>query len=325
MKKNDRKVTKGEGVTPKIVGSSETIRRVRRTIERVGPRESNVLIQGESGTGKELVARHIHNTVMGDNEPGPFCAINCSAINDELMASELFGHHKGAFTGAHTDRKGLFREATDGTLFLDEVGEISSAGQAKLLRALEEGRIRPVGSDETVAADPRIISATNRDLEAGVDEGDFREDLYYRLDVIKIEIPPLRERREDIPELARFLIDKIARRYDLGELEPTSGFIQSLIAFDWPGNVRQLENRIEQAVIFSDGNELDEEALPGNGATWNVRNWEEAGLQEAVNDFERALIRETLEQNDGNKRQTARELGISRSTLYRKLFGSYRD
>ncbi len=307
----------------KIVGRSQAMRRVFDLIEKVAASRSNILVTGESGTGKELVARAIHE--RSPRSSAPFLAVNCGAIPGNLLESELFGHVRGSFTGADKDRPGMFREAEGGTLLLDEVGELDQSLQVKLLRVLQERRIRPVGSDRELSVDVRVIAATNRDLADLVREGRFREDLYYRLNVIEIQVPPLRERREDIP----LLVDHFCRKYAQESGKSVDGFspeaMKKLVEHDFPGNVRELENLVERAVILASGDWIQPEDVVASArhtedgslslATVRDRGWT---LDDALGDLESRLIREALDSTGGNRTEAAKLLGISfRSLRYR--------
>ncbi|RMH54658.1 MAG: sigma-54-dependent Fis family transcriptional regulator [Candidatus Hydrogenedentota bacterium] len=300
----------------RIVGESPLMRETFRLIEKVAPTTSTVLIVGESGTGKELVAREIHRRSGLDR----FVPVNCGAIPENLLESELFGHRKGAFTGATANKEGLFRLADQGTLFLDEVGELPLALQVKLLRALDSGEVQPVGAPGPVKASPRVLAATNRNLQRGIEEGWFREDLYYRLNVIEIKIPPLRERTEDIPALVEHFIRRFAKR----TRKPIRGITQEALSllqtYPWRGNVRELENVIERAVILSDGNRITVADLPaGFDSPEPVSEQELCDLRTAVMRFERDLILKTIRRMGGDKKAAAGALGIGLSSLYRKL------
>jgi Nif-specific regulatory protein len=247
-----------------IIGDSPQMRRVFELVRQVAKWNTTVLIRGESGTGKELIANAIHY-----NSPragGPFIKLNCAALTDNLLESELFGHEKGAFTGALSQRKGRFERADNGTLFLDEIGDISPVFQVKLLRVLQEGEFERVGGMRTLKANVRIVAATNRDLETEVEEGSFREDLYYRLNVMPINMPPLRERLADIPELARFLLDKLSVLQGRS-LEMTGSALRLLLRYNWPGNVRELENCLERAAVMSEGGMIDRDVISLSGVT----------------------------------------------------------
>jgi DNA-binding NtrC family response regulator len=299
-----------------MVARSEEMQKVLELARRVSHVDSTVLITGESGVGKERVARFIHDE--SSRATRPFVAINCAAVTETLLESELFGHAKGSFTGATTDRAGLFESAHGGTLFLDEVGEVPASMQAKLLRVLQEREVRRVGENKSRAIDVRVLAATNRDLMAAVESGQFRKDLYYRLRVVELRIPPLRERREDILPLAReFLATAIERaKRKMCGLAPTAA--DQLVRYDWPGNVRELENAIERAVALSVGtqivpDDLPEEvrvALPAVYAPGRVRTLDEV---------ERDYIRAALRANGGNRTKTAQQLKIGIATLHRKI------
>ncbi|MGD8999463.1 MAG: nif-specific transcriptional activator NifA [Granulosicoccaceae bacterium] len=253
-----KRVVSGEHGFDSIVGHSPVMRRVFEQVRQVAKWNTTVLIRGESGTGKELIANAIHYN--SPRASGSFLKINCAALPENLLESELFGHEKGAFTGATSQRKGRFEQADGGTLFLDEIGEISAAFQAKLLRVLQEGELERVGGMKTIKVDVRLIAATNRDLEAEVKEGNFREDLYYRLNVMPLYMPPLRDRIEDIPELAHFLVEKIARQQGR-PLELRDSAIRQLMRYDWPGNVRELENCLERSAIMSEDGTIDRDVI----------------------------------------------------------------
>ncbi|HUQ30970.1 MAG TPA: sigma-54 dependent transcriptional regulator [Pyrinomonadaceae bacterium] len=301
-----------------IIGTSPALQAVFRLVEKVAPTSTNILIQGESGTGKELIARAIHhNSPRADR---PFVAVNCGAIPETLLESELFGHTKGAFTGAVTNKLGLFRSAEGGTVFLDEVGEISSAMQVRLLRALQEHEVVPLGSSAPVSFDSRIICATNRDLEKEVSEGRFREDLFYRLNVIEIYLPPLRERREDIPLLARSFITHTAHEQKQTEKPLSPAAMSALINYSWPGNVRELQNAIERAFTLSN-DEIDLDSLPPRvrDAAGHTPVRDPDGLRPTLEEIERRHIFETLASVNQDKARAANILGIDLSTLYRKL------
>ena len=300
-----------------IIGQSESLQKVFSIVQKVADTNAPVLIQGESGTGKELVARAIH--FNSGRAAKPFLAVNCGALPESLLESELFGHTKGAFTGAIADKKGLFRSASGGTLFLDEIGEMPLPLQVKLLRALQEQEVTPVGSSVAVEFDTRILAATNKDLEAEVSENSFREDLFYRLNVIEISISPLRERRDDIPLLVEHFAAKSARNQNAEEKEVSQKAMAALLNYGWPGNVRELENAIERAFILS-GDELDVESLPPRVRN-NTRNsdHEAIGLRSTLEEMERQYVSEIMTAADNDKVQAAKILGIDLSTLYRKL------
>ncbi|MDQ4120834.1 MAG: sigma-54 dependent transcriptional regulator [Acidobacteriota bacterium] len=302
-----------------IIGTSEALQNVFRLVEKVAATNTNILIQGESGTGKELIARAIHH--HSPRAAKPFLAVNCGALPESLLESELFGHTKGAFTGAVSDKKGLFRSAEGGTVFLDEIGEISQAMQVRLLRALQEHEVTPVGSSTPVKFDARIIAATNRDLEKAVAAGNFREDLFYRLNVIEIWLPPLRERREDIPLLVRHFIKKIARTQNALEKSIASDAMAALVSYNFPGNVRELENAVERAFTLS-GNEIDLASLPPrikNSAAHALPVRDTESFRPTLEEIERRYIFEILNSVNQDKTEAANILGIDLSTLYRKL------
>jgi two-component system response regulator HydG len=314
----------GQRKDSRIVGHSKPIRELAETISTVAPSDATVLIQGESGTGKELVAGEIHD--RSQRSKGPLVTVNCAALSESLLESELFGHVKGAFTGAERSRNGKFVQADRGTLFLDEIGEIAPSIQAKLLRALQEGEIQKVGSDTTVTVDVRIIAATNRELLDEVAAGRFREDLYYRLNVISITVPPLRDRREDIPLLA----DHFFHQFNTLNHRELKGFtpqaMDRLLKFSWPGNVRELANAVERAVIMCRGEYITERELPLTIGGQEEEEQEQYHSGQTVtiggqslSRLEKIAIMETLEQTGNNKSETARLLGITRATLHNKL------
>jgi DNA-binding NtrC family response regulator len=299
-----------------ITGSSPKIRDVLRLIARLKDTRTPVLITGESGTGKELVARAIH--FRGSFAKRPFVAVDCGALVPTLIESELFGHEKGAFTGALKAKPGLFQAASGGTIFLDEIGELPTDLQAKLLRALQEKEIRPVGSNDRVKVDVRVIAATNRDLEAAYRAGSFRKDLYFRLNVVTVHLPPLRERKSDIPSLVRVFLDRFAP----DEIIPiTPSAMNCLLQYDWPGNIRELENCIERAVALRNSDTLDVQDLPPALQVESVRAPENGGalVPTDLEDLERITIERVFAQVNGDKVLAGKMLGISRATLYRKL------
>lgn len=300
-----------------IIGTSKAIRDVFRLVERVAATNTNILIQGESGTGKELIARATHfNSLRSD---GPFLAINCGALPENLLESELFGYQKGAFTGAVTGKVGLFKAADSGTLFLDEVGEVSQALQVRLLRALQEREVLPLGATKAVPVDIRVIAATNRDLEEEVKQGRFREDLYYRLNVIMIALPPLRERREDIPPLAKHFVNKFTHERGLPDKAVTAEAMTQMINYHWPGNVRELINCVEHAVTLSTGPVIDTDVLPPRVRQAGVVTKDLEGFAVTLEELERQYVLQTLDRVDSDKVKAAQILGIDLSTLYRKL------
>jgi two-component system response regulator HydG len=301
-----------------VVGRSAAMRDVLDRVVRVAPSDATVLVTGESGTGKELVARAIHAASRRGDKP--FVPVNCAAITETLLESELFGHARGAFTGAIRARRGLFEEANGGTLFIDEVGETAPGFQAKLLRALQEGEIRRVGESTAVQVDVRVIAATNQDLRRAISERRFREDLYYRLAVVPVRIPPLRERREDVPLLAAHFMQRYNQRSGDGKfLTPEA--LACLLEHDWPGNVRELENAIEQAAALSPGREIraaDVQLEPGRSGPTAADDAART-LAEAVEDAERRAIEAALARCEGDLGRVARELGVSATTLWRKM------
>ncbi len=303
-----------------IIGTSEALQAVFRLVEKVATTNTNILVEGESGTGKELIARAIHH--HSPRADHPFVAINCGALPETLLESELFGHTKGAFTGAVAAKPGLLRAAEGGTVFLDEVGEITQAMQVKLLRAVQEHEVLPVGATAPVRFDARIICATNRDLEQEVAAGRFREDLYYRLNVIEIHLPPLRERREDIPLLVRHFISHTAREQSQPEKHIQPAAMSALINYRWTGNVRELQNALERAFTLS-GDEIDLDSLPPRvreaAGDHQLTLRDPDGLRPTLAEIERRHLLETLAAVNQDKARAANILGIDLSTLYRKL------
>jgi len=303
-----------------IVGASTKIQDVLRMISRLKDTHTPVLITGESGTGKELVARAIH--FRGPFAKRPFVAVDCGSLVPTLIESELFGYEKGAFTGAVKSRTGLFQSANGGTIFLDEIGELPQEMQAKLLRVLQEKEVRPVGSNQKVKVDVRVIAATNRDLEAEYRDGTFRKDLYFRLNVVTVRLPSLRERRSDIPMLAHWFLERYAHG---ASIQVTTAAMKSLLQYDWPGNVRELENCIERAVALGDHRTIDFHDLPPSittaipGGELGVEAPSSRLTSTDLEDIERATIQRVFEQVKGDKALAGKMLGISRATLYRKL------
>ncbi|MBV8453104.1 MAG: sigma-54-dependent Fis family transcriptional regulator [Deltaproteobacteria bacterium] len=309
-----------------LIGAHPTVVKLRALIERVATTDSTVLITGESGSGKEIVAREIHT--FSPRSSRNFVPVNCAAIPNELMESEMFGHQRGAFTGAALPRHGLFSLADRGTIFLDEISEMPLQLQAKLLRVLEDGFVRAVGSDRAVRVDARVIAATNADLMAAVKKGKFREDLFYRLQVVPLVVPPLRERRSDIPLLADFFLERNRERFG-GQWSITREAMVQLWSYDWPGNVRELENLIERLVILSEGPVIDVTLLPENLKNRHCSITEapmaaEIGedgvdLNALVRELEGRMINEALKLAGGNKQAAARLLGLKRTTFSAKL------
>src|SRR5206468_29937 len=296
-----------------IVGESIPIKAVRKQIAIVAPTNSRVLIYGESGTGKELVSRNIH--FMSNRANAPFVEVNCAAIPEELIESELFGHTKGSFTGASDAKKGKFELADGGTLFLDEIGDMSHKTQAKVLRAVEEHSFQPIGAPSAVRVDVRVITATNKNLQNEIAAGRFREDLFYRLNVIPFFVPPLRDRREDIPVLARYFMRVFSAEHGRSPKEFTSEALDMLVDYSWPGNVRELRNEIERLVIMIQNDVI----RPADLSLPNGNNSRASTLHEARAQYEREFIVTKLKENNWNISQTARMLGLERSYLYRKM------
>jgi len=306
-----------------LVGRSPVMIGLYKEIARVAPTRSTILIVGESGAGKELVARSIHQ--HSTRSAGSFVAVNCGALTETLLEAELFGHVRGAFTGAVNDRKGLWEEAAGGTLFLDEVGETSPALQVKLLRALQEGEIRRVGSSRATQVDARILAATNRNLEQDVKAGKFREDLFYRLSVVTLRVPALKERRTDIPLLADRFLAAVLEREGHKQLTLSEETIRTLVAYNWPGNVRELESAIEYAVLHARGHAIVPEDLPAKLQSAQVRAAARSPLSAlfedlpALDELERRYLLYILEVTGGNRTRAAEVLGIDRRTLYRMI------
>ncbi len=312
----------GDEPLDRIVGTAPPIEELKALIRKVARTDSTVHIFGESGTGKELVAEAIH--AMSRRADGPFVKVNCGALSDSLLESELFGHEKGAFTDAHRRHIGRFELADGGTLFLDEIGDISQAMQVKLLRALQEKAFERVGGDQTITTDVRIVTATNRDLLEDVRSGRFREDLYYRLHIIPLVVPPLRERASDVDVLVSYFIQKLARRTRTDVTMASADALARMRHYDWPGNVRQLENVVEQALVFAEGTAIGVEDLPpaisglSPAAALHLPD-DERPLPDILEDLERQLIVRALERADGVKTEAARMLGIKTPSLYYKL------
>ena len=302
-----------------IIGSSAEMARIIKVLKQVADSKITVLIIGETGTGKELIAQAIHNNSSRKNKP--YRVINCAGVTESLLESELFGHVRGAFTGAVGDRKGLFEAADGGTLFLDEVGDMPSAMQAKLLRALENGEIIPVGSNDARQVDVRVVAATNKDLKQLKDKGQFREDLYYRLAQVTLRIPPLRDRREDIPLLIHLFIKQANAELDRQVTDATPEAIRQLVNYKWEGNARQLRQVIFQMVLLADRQQLDVEDIPDEFrvGTEIVRSPQVPLAGMSLEELEKMAIQATLKRTDGNREQAAKILGIGARTLYRKL------
>ncbi len=305
-----------------IVAKSKKMKEVLEAVKKIAPYKTTVLIEGESGTGKELIARAIHEN--SQRRKHKFVPVNCGAIPETLLESEFFGYIRGAFTGADNDKKGLFEEADRGTLFLDEVAELPQQLQVKLLRVLQEGEIRRIGDVKPIKVDVRIIAATNRDMEKEVKEGRFREDLYYRLNVVNIKIPPLRGRKEDIPALISFFIDKFNRAYDKAIRKVDANAMKILLDYPWKGNVRELENVMERAVLLSRDDTIREEYLPEylrteTAASDDINLNEELNVKEICRKIEKKMIKKALIKTGGNKTHAAQLLGISTRALIYKV------
>jgi two-component system response regulator HydG len=306
-----------------VVGTSKPLADVFAMVESVAPTDVTVLVTGESGTGKELVARAIHKRSARSTRP--FIAINCAALAESVLESELFGHVRGAFTGAVASRRGLFEEASGGTLFLDEVGELAQATQVRLLRVLQEGEIRPLGANEPRRVNVRIIAATHRDLAAAVAQGVFRQDLFYRLNVVSLHLPPLRERRQDLPALVHHFLKKSAARFDraVSKIDPEA--LERILGHAWPGNVRELENALERAVVLARSDTITADLLPAElrpalpQATASVASASIRPLADARAHFERQYLEQVVRRADGNTAEAARIAGVDRSNFRRLL------
>lgn len=306
---------------PPMVGQSQAMRELRDRVGAVAHRRCTVLVEGETGTGKELVARHIH--AGSRRGAGPFVPVDCSTLPQTLFESQMFGHVKGAFTGAQHSTLGFIRTADGGTLFLDEIGELPLAAQAKLLRCLQERAVVPVGASRSIGVDVRIIAATHRDLRAMADEGTFREDLYYRVDVVKIKTPPLRDRVEDIESLVRHFVTELAELYGETDKRIGSGVIDALIRYGWPGNVRELSNAIEHAFIFNSGDELMPDDLPKTitATSPSTKPGTSPSPQGVIPlaQVESELIARALRATNGNQSKASQLIGIERHRLRRKI------
>jgi two-component system nitrogen regulation response regulator NtrX len=306
-----------------IVGTSFQVRRVLERIERVGPTGARVLVTGENGTGKELVARAIHR--LSDRAEGPFIEVNCAAIPSELIESALFGHMKGSFTGAVADRAGKFEQADGGTLFLDEIGDMSLSAQAKVLRALEQGVVTRVGGAGPIEVDVRVVAATNKELETEIEEGRFREDLFYRLNVVPIHVPPLRQRREDIPMLVRHFAEQMARSDRVAPRSFDEEAMRRLTSLPWPGNVRELRNTVERLLILSSGETVTADDVDllaaghGSAAGLGADLLQTGTFAEFKDQAEKAFILHKLRENDWNVAETSRQVEMPRSNLYKKI------
>jgi transcriptional regulator with PAS, ATPase and Fis domain len=299
-----------------IVAESQAMQEVVSLIDRAARRDTAVLLVGESGTGKELLSRAIHRKSPRSN--GPFVAVNCSAIPDTLLESELFGHRRGAFTDAREDQPGLFQSANRGTLFLDEIGDMAPALQAKLLRVLQEREVQPLGASAPVAVDVRVVTATHRDLDERVRQERFRQDLLYRINVVEVWVPPLRDRLDDLAPLVAHLLDKLGARLELSGCTVSADAMTAFTRYPWPGNIRELENVIERALVLGSGVTIGLEDLPDR-LTRRPASMARSSAGRRLIDVERDHIRRTLETVGGNKAAAARALDVNRKTLYRKL------
>ncbi|AWV88279.1 sigma-54-dependent transcriptional regulator [Bradymonas sediminis] len=324
LKRENASLRGGEadGVFQGLVGSSEPMRALFETLSKVARYKSTVLITGESGTGKELAARAVHT--LSPRAQKPWVAVNCGAIPENLLESELFGHVRGAFTDATHDKLGLFEQAHEGTLFLDEIGEMPPSLQVKLLRVLQEGEVRRVGGTRNIPVDVRVVAATLHDLGERVEEGHFREDLYYRLNVINVTLPPLRERAEDIGELVRYFVDKQNKRLGTAINGVSAEAMKIILDYAWPGNVRELQNCIERGVVLANGPKIDASVLPqrileGNDELQQLFDSDELSIKKMSADLERILIRRALEKTGGNRTHAAKLLEISHRTLLYKI------
>jgi two-component system nitrogen regulation response regulator NtrX len=303
-----------------IIGHSQIIRELKKQVALVAPTDGRVLIYGENGTGKELIARTIHN--LSQRKTAPFVAVNCAAIPDELIESELFGHEKGAFTGAAATRYGKFEQAHRGTLFLDEIGDMSLKTQSKVLRVIEEQAFERVGGSKKIEVDVRLIAASNKDLEQEIKSGNFREDLFYRLNVVPFVAPPLRKRTEDIPLLAEHFLRELCYKNGKKPMRLSQAALRALVEHNWPGNVRELKNILERLVIMVSAEVIQLEHIPPQIAKPALQNaWagKASSLKDAREQFEKEFLLQQLRENNGNIAQTARQLQIERSHLHRKL------
>ncbi|MCA9321924.1 MAG: sigma-54-dependent Fis family transcriptional regulator, partial [Planctomycetes bacterium] len=319
---NETRQLRGEMLEQwRILGDSPAVREIRSTIERIGPTDARVLITGENGTGKELVARNLH--ALSRRAARPFIDVNCAAIPSELIESELFGHEKGAFTGAESRKIGRFEQADGGTLFLDEVGDMELSAQAKVLRVLETGVLQRVGGPDQIKVDVRVVAATNKDLEEEVREDRFREDLLYRLNVIPIHLPPLRERPSDIPALLEKFTTECCRKYDLERRVFTAAALAHLSRLAWPGNIRELRNFVERVVLLTPEVTIDapdlERLTSKAGAVYNESIFSIATFEEFKQLSEKLYLQKKLEENEWNIKRTAETLGMQRSNLYKKI------
>lgn len=329
LSQNYREIKEKAGTDEEILGSSAAIKNILELVKRVGPTDARIMITGENGTGKELVAKALHR--YSKRSDMPFVEVNCAAIPNELLESELFGHEKGAFTGAASRRIGKFEFADTGTLFLDEIGDMSQTAQAKVLRAIEEGKIERLGSNKVVEVDVRVIAATNKDIQKLIKEEKFREDLYHRINVIPVHIPPLRERTEDIPVLAQAFADAVCKRNGFPKKSFEKDVIKQLQTYEWRGNVRELRNIVERLVIMSRGDAITADDLsllaPKKGGQVDTLIDTAETFQEFKDSAEKEFLRHQLEKHGWNVSQTAENLQIQRSHLYNKIkkFGLERE
>ncbi|MFH1009762.1 MAG: sigma-54 dependent transcriptional regulator, partial [bacterium] len=302
-----------------IIAESPPMQKILELVKRIGPSDATILITGDSGTGKELIAQALHAYSL--RSEAPFVTINCGALPDTLLESELFGHMRGSFTGAVRDKEGLFKVASKGTLFLDEIAEMSPALQVKLLRALQEREILPIGATKPVKVDVRVIAATNADIEKKQKSGEFRSDLYYRLAVIPIHLTPLREREEDIPALVSFFLERTCKRNGLALKRVSPEAMKLLLAYPWPGNVRELENTIERAVILTESDQVMPDTLPGkiHASESSSFRWQPSQPCLTLEEVERDYMVQVLQETGWQKRRASEILGIDPSTIYRKL------
>ncbi|MHC5076751.1 MAG: sigma-54 interaction domain-containing protein, partial [Planctomycetota bacterium] len=305
-----------------IIGESNEIEKVIADATKVADSKATVLIEGESGTGKELIARLIHKS--GSRKDKPFVVVNCGAIPETLMEAELFGHEKGAFTGALFKKIGLFETAHGGTIFLDEIGEMSQAMQVKFLRVLQEGTLNRIGSSKPTTVDVRVISATNKDLEKMTEEGGFREDLFYRINIVQLRIPPLRERKKDVKVLAKHFLDKFSAERGIRGMQFSSEAMKAILSYDWPGNVRELENAIERAVVMGDSTKIMGDDLPIRKTVGALEEGIEVGmtLKDAQDVFRKEFVKRTLSHTQGNRKKAAEIMGIQR-TYISKLINEF--
>ena len=321
LQKENAELSARAGGEAEMIGDSPKMREIAAMIQKIAPSQGRVLITGSNGTGKELVARAIHRG--STRSDGPFIKLNCAAIPADLIESELFGHEKGAFTGAVRMRRGKFELADGGTLFLDEIGDMSLSAQAKVLRVLQESELERVGGTETLTVDVRVVAATNKDLLAEIDAGRFREDLYYRLAVVPIALPVLAERKADIPELSRHFLRLVCQQNGFRQMTLSEGAVGRLMEHRWPGNVRELRNVIERLAILSTGPEVEEAdvqaVLPGAAAPRVRREPSGLSLKEQLSSAERQILVDSLADHEGNVAATARDLGLERSHLYKKM------